>query len=176
MMEALASLRMRTLWLMRRTASAAGDCLGVADHRIQAYQPSAHLLVREVGILLDMPRRCPAVHFGQGQVNQDQVGVELVPARGFAGFVRIPAIPGGTYATPMTDRTRIRYASLAVHRDRTVGEASTLYVLKPHGRLVELAMYAKGETYKGSNEWGALSLIGDEWVHVKRLDHVRGAT
>ncbi len=63
-----------------------------------------------------------------------------------------------------------------MHSSRSVGAASTLYVLKPQRRLVELAMYAKGEAYKGSNEWGALSLIGDEWVHLKRLDHVRGAT
>ncbi len=96
--------------------------------------------------------------------------------KGFAGFVRIPAIPGGTYATPMTDRTRIRYDTLAVHSDRTKGAASTLYVLKPHGRLVELAMYAQGESYQRSREWGALSLIGDEWVHLKRLSNVRGTT
>ena len=96
--------------------------------------------------------------------------------KGFAGFVRIPALPGGTYASPMTDRTRVRFDGAAVHSTRTKGAASTLYVLKPHGRLVELAMYAKGESYQGSTEWGALSLIGDEWVHVKRLSHVRGTT
>lgn len=98
------------------------------------------------------------------------------PLTGYAGWVKVPAIPGGTYAKPMTDRTRVRYASAAVHRDRTTGRASTTRIIQPEGRLVEIAMYATGQEYRGSTEWGALSLLGNEWVHLKRLEHVRGTT
>lgn len=96
--------------------------------------------------------------------------------KGFVGWVKIPAIPGGTYAKPMTDRTRTAYATVAVHRDRTTGRASTVRVIRGKGTLVELAMYADGASYKGSKTWGALSLIGDEWIHVKRLSNVGGPT
>jgi hypothetical protein len=96
--------------------------------------------------------------------------------KGFVGWVKIPAIPGGTYAKPMTDRTRTAYATVAVHDKRTTGTASTVRVIRGKGRLVELAMYADGASYHGSKTWGALSLLGDEWVHVKRLDHVGGGT
>lgn len=101
------------------------------------------------------------------------------PLKGFAGWVKIPPIPGGTYATPMTDRTRVRYGTLAVHNERTTGAASTVYVIRGQGKLVELAMYAAGEAYGGGadrNMWGALSLLGNEWVHLNRLMHVRGNT
>jgi len=103
--------------------------------------------------------------------NQNGTGL-----RGFAGFVKIPAIPGGTYAHPMTDRTRVRYTTAAVHDARTTGKASTTRLIRGHGKLVELAMYADGESYHGSTTWGALSLVGDEWVHVKRLSYVGGST
>jgi len=96
--------------------------------------------------------------------------------RGFAGWVRIPILPGWRYAAPMTDRTRTRYATTAVHDERTTGSASTVRVIRGEGRLLEVAMYAPGESYKGSNQWGAPSLLGNEWVHVKRLDHVGGTT
>lgn len=98
------------------------------------------------------------------------------PLKGYAGFVKIPPPAGATYAKPMTDRTRLRYSTLGVHDKRTTGAGSTVRVIRGQGKLVEIALYAKGETYQGSNEWGALDLIGDEWVHLKRLTHVRGAT
>lgn len=98
------------------------------------------------------------------------------PIKGFAGFVKIPAIPGGTYAKPMTDRQRTDYATVAVHNARTTGPASTTRVIRPKGKLVEIAMYADGEAYHGSTRWGALSLIGNEWVHEKRMRHVGGDT
>ncbi len=99
--------------------------------------------------------------------------------RGFAGFVKVPAIPGGVYASPMTDRTRVRYASAAVHSDRTTGAKSTIRVIKPRGKLVEVAMYMDGEPYgTGVNrtKWGALSLLGNEWVHLNRLTYTGGTT
>lgn len=98
------------------------------------------------------------------------------PLKGFVGWVKIPTIPGGVYASPMLDRTRTRYATVAVHRARTVGTASTTRIIKPQGRLVEVAMYAPGQSYKGSTRWCALSLLGNEWVHEKRLTHVGGTT
>lgn len=98
------------------------------------------------------------------------------PLRGFVGWVKIPAIPGGVYASPMTDRTRTRYGTVAVHSSRTVGAASTTRIIRPAGTLVEVAMYAPGQEYKGSTRWCALSLLGNEWVHEKRLTHVGGET
>lgn len=100
--------------------------------------------------------------------------------KGFAGWVKIPTQPGATYASPMLDRTRLRYDKLAVHNARTTGAASTIRIIRDVGNpLVELAMYADGEPY-GSGpyryKWGALSLIGNEWVHLNRLDHVKGPT
>ena len=94
----------------------------------------------------------------------------------FVGWVKIPAIPGGTYAKPMLDRTRTAYPTVAVHNARTTGKGSTTRIIKPKGKLVQLAMYAEGARYKGSTTWGALSLLGTEWIHVKRLDHVKGST
>jgi hypothetical protein len=102
-----------------------------------------------------------------------QSGTEI---KGLAGWARIPAIGGGSYATPMTDRTRVKHSVANVHDKRTTGTASTIATIKPEGKLVEVAMYAKGESYQGSKEWGALSLLGDKWVHLKRLDHTRGKT
>lgn len=100
--------------------------------------------------------------------------------KGFVGWVKIPAIPGGTYAKPMTDRTRVRYAKgAALHHDRTTGKGSTVRIIKPKGKLVEIAMYADGEPYgSGPNRtrWGALSLLGDLWVHLNRLTNVGGPT
>ena len=72
--------------------------------------------------------------------------------RGFAGWVKIPPPAGAVYASPMTDRTRVRYKTAAVHSSRTTGAASTTRIIKPHGKLVEIAMYAKSESYKGSTE------------------------
>lgn len=96
--------------------------------------------------------------------------------KGFAGFVKIPALPGGHYAQPMLDRTRTAYRSVAVHDARTTGRASTVGVISGKGTLVEVAMYAEGARYKGSTTWAALSLLGDRWVHTKRLEHVGGPT
>jgi hypothetical protein len=96
--------------------------------------------------------------------------------KGYVGWVRIPAVPGGVYAHPMTDRTRTAYPTVAVHQARTTGAASTVRVIRGEGKLVEVAMYAPGAKYKGSTRWCALSLLGDEWVHEKRLDHVGGPT
>jgi hypothetical protein len=96
--------------------------------------------------------------------------------KGLAGWARIQAIGGGSYATPMTDRTRVRYSVANVHDKRTTGKDSTIRTIKPKGTLVEVAMYGKGESYQGSTEWGALSLLGNEWIHLKRLSHVRGKT
>ena len=98
------------------------------------------------------------------------------PLKGFAGWVKIPAVSGGTYANPMTDRTRTAYPTVAVHSSRTTGTASTTRIIRGKGTLVELAMYAEGAEYKGDKTWGALSLLGDEWIHVKRLTHVGGTT
>lgn len=100
--------------------------------------------------------------------------------KGFAGWVKIPPEPGAVYARPMLDRTRLRYDKLAVHYQRTTGAASTIRVIRDDGNpLVEIAMYADGEPYGSGvyrHRWGALSLIGNEWVHLNRLDHVHGDT
>ena len=96
--------------------------------------------------------------------------------KGFAGWVKIPAIPGGTYAKPMLDRTRTDYATVAIHNARTTGAASTIRVIRGEGTLLELAMYADGESYHGTRRWGALSLIGNEWVHLARVRHEGGTT
>jgi hypothetical protein len=97
--------------------------------------------------------------------------------RGLAGFAKIPAITGGSYAKPMTDRTRtICPPTVAVHRNRTKGTGSTVRVIREDGVLVELAMYAPGESYKGERTWGALDLIGNEWINLGRLRHERGPT
>ncbi len=98
------------------------------------------------------------------------------PLRGFAGFVKVDPPAGATYATPMTDRTRTAFPSVAVHKDRTTGKASTVRIIRPEGKLVELALYAPGQEYKGSKMWGATSLIGNEWIHLKRLSNVKGGT
>lgn len=98
------------------------------------------------------------------------------PIKGFCGWVKIPAIPGGRYANPMLDRTRTDYPTVAVHDARTTGSASTTRIIKPAGTLVEVAMYAEGARYKGSTTWAALSLLGNEWVHTKRLRSVGGGT
>lgn len=100
------------------------------------------------------------------------------PLKGFAGWVRIPLpdIKGATYAKPMTDRTRTAYPTLGVHDKRTKGPASTIRVIRGEGKLVEVAMYATGESYRGSTKWGALSLLGDEWIHLKRVKSVGGST
>ncbi len=98
------------------------------------------------------------------------------PFRGFAGWVRIPLPDGWTYAKPMLDRTRTDFPTVAVHRDRTKGEASTTRIIRGVGTLVELAVYAEGESYKGETTWGCLDLLGREWINLGRLDHVGGAT
>ena len=101
------------------------------------------------------------------------------PVRGFAGFVRIPLPSGASYATPFLDRTRTRNASTNVHSTRTSSASTVTRRITPKGRLVQLSMYAKGEPY-GSGPyrymWGAPSMLGNEWVHLNRLDNVKGST
>lgn len=98
--------------------------------------------------------------------------------RGFVGWVKIPLpnIAGVVYANPMLDRTRTRYATTAVHDKRTKGAASTVRIIRGAGELQEIALYATGESYKGSTKWGATSLLADEWIHSKRLTYVGGET
>lgn len=147
----------------------------VVAHDYREDQADSHFKVIQPTYCWHDPLRPRAIRVPASVVTRySQAPGEL---KGYAGFVRIPALSGAQYATPMLDRTRVLYdAGAAVHSTRTTGSGSTLYVLKPRGRLVEIAMYAKGEEYRGSREWGALSLLGDQWIHLKRLNHVRGST
>ena len=98
------------------------------------------------------------------------------PYQGFAGFVRIPVAPGAHLSSPLPDRTRTAYATVAVHSSRTTGTASTIRVIRGKGTLVCTYQHASGAAYKGSTDWLALSMLGNEWVHSRRLSHVGGST
>ena len=158
-------------WRARGSTFRGGHSVWIHDYRDDL--PDSHYdVVQETACWHD-PLRARPIRVPWSVVNRywQKPNGEL---RGFAGWVDIPALTA--YASPMPDRTRTDHPTVAVHDKRTTGVDSATRIIRGDGKLVALYMYAQGEEYRGSTEWGALSLKGDEWVHVKRLRQVRGAT